>query len=340
MGHATRSIPIIRILEELGHQVFLASDGRALLLLREEFPHLKSFEISTYNIKYSSNSMLWNMATQLPKITRATFGDIWHMKRLVKDLKIDCIISDNRFGCFHSKIPSYFITHQLNLDIPNPIARFFGNLANRFWMNRFQECWVPDAKRQPNISGKLSHPSPIQNVKYIGTLTRMKKIKTEKKYRLCIILSGPEPQRTQLEKILMNQIKAIEGKIIIIKGKTESKENINVSPNIEVVSFMTSKDLNQIICSSELIVSRSGYSTLMDLTVLGASALLIPTPGQTEQEYLANHFDQQGIFMMQKQENINLKIALQKIKNYKGIQIQENLELKEILSEIKNKKDA
>ncbi len=265
--------------------------------------------------------MVMNMARQLPKITYCTFADHFKVRKIVKEYDIDMIISDNRFGCFHFGKPSYFITHQLNLDIPNPIARFLGNAANRFWIARYQECWIPDFKHRPNISGKLSHPSPLKKVKYIGALSRMKKMEISKKYDCCIILSGPEPQRTYLEEKLIEQAKKIKGNIILIKGKTEKNEIIE-SDNLTIYSYMNSEELNKTICASEFVVSRSGYSTLMDLSVLGTKALLIPTPGQTEQEYLARHFHEQEIFMMQQQHEIDLEKARDEIKNFKGMHIE------------------
>jgi UDP-N-acetylglucosamine:LPS N-acetylglucosamine transferase len=317
LGHATRSIPIIRAILEEGHFPVLASDGRALLLLKEEFPHLPAIELPSYNIKYYSSNMVINMARQLPRITYTAFAEHFAVRKIVKEHKIDLIISDNRFGCFHFKVKSCFLTHQLNLKIDSVLAAFLGNLANRFWMSWYDEKWVPDFEGEPNISGALSHPSPVKNTRYLGPLSRMKKMDIPKKYRLAIILSGPEPQRTILERILLEQAKKIKGKILLVKGKTETKER-NAIDNIEIVSFLTSHDLNEAICAAEIVVSRSGYSTLMDLTALGSKALLIPTPGQTEQELLAQHFHDQGVFMMQWQHEINLESALEKMHNFKG----------------------
>lgn len=320
LGHATRSIPIIRHLQQNGHIPILASDGRALLLLKEEFPELTTLELPSYNIRYHSNNMITNMMWQLPRITFAAFTEHFKLRKIVKKYQIEMIISDNRFGCFHPSIKSCFLTHQLHLKIDQTLPRFLGNLANRFWIRRYDECWIPDFENRPNISGTLSHPSPFKNAKYLGPLTRMEKIDVPKKYKLCIILSGPEPQRTFLEEILTEQAQKIDGKVLIVKGKTEQKER-HIIHNMEIISFLTSKDLNAAICAAEVVVSRSGYSTLMDLSVLGTQAILIPTPGQTEQEYLAEHFHEQGIFMMQHQNKIDLEIALKNIHQFKGIEM-------------------
>ncbi len=255
--------------------------------------------------------MVLNMLRQLPQITKAAFAEKKKMKQIITTYNIDYIISDNRFGCYDSKIPSFFITHQLNLKIDNFIAQFLGNAANRFWLKKYNEIWVPDFENVPNISGNLSHPPIFKNIKYIGTLTRMKPLNVPIQYKIIVVLSGPEPQRSILEEKIILQIKNIQGKVLIVKGKTEEKKSYTIHQNINVISYLTSQELNKAICASEIIITRSGYSTLMDLSVLNKKAILIPTPGQTEQEYLAKHFHQQKKYVMQYQNNINIESALE-----------------------------
>ncbi len=333
MGHATRSIPIIKAILHLGHQIVIGSDGRSLALLRKEFPDEIHLELPSYNIRYGSSNMVINMAFQLPRITYAAFAEHLSIRKWVREYQVDYIISDNRFGCFHPKVPSFFMTHQLQLQIEQRLASFLGNQANRFWIRRYHECWVPDFEGSPNISGVLSHPAPFGNVRYIGPLTRMKKQTIPKRYLATIILSGPEPQRTYLEKILSEQAQGIKGNILLVKGKTEAYTH-EKRGNLETISYLTSKELNEAICASEVIISRSGYSTLMDLSVLGSKAILIPTPGQTEQEILARHFHEQGIFLMQSQDNINLARALEEVREYKGMVMPSNHQLEDILSDL------
>ncbi|MGB1217646.1 MAG: glycosyltransferase, partial [Saprospiraceae bacterium] len=193
MGHATRSMPLIHRFLERGNEVFLASDGRALKLLESEFPQLICLELPAYNITYRSSNMILNMAVQMPRITYAALTEHRRIQQWQKQYKFDMILSDNRFGTFHPKVKSVFMSHQLNLPIDNPFFAWVGNLANRFWMSRYNEIWVPDFEGENNISGKLSHPSPFKNTKYLGVLTRFKNIDLIKKYKITIILSGPEP---------------------------------------------------------------------------------------------------------------------------------------------------
>ncbi len=322
LGHATRCIPIIRFFQKQNAEVFLASDGRAYHLLLQEFPDLPIFQLPAYNITYRTSNMMWNMAFQFPKMFRAIAKEKKAIAKIVEDEKIDIVISDNRFGCFSKKTYNVFMTHQINLPIPMPVAKQLGNWVNWNQISNFDECWIPDFKDEPNLSGNLSHgknvAQQIKNVKYIGALSRMQKKPTKQKRKAIIILSGPEPQRTYLEKKILEQALESPYHFLIVKGQTERKEHFFFSKNIEVVSFLTSEELNTAIAESEIVISRSGYTTLMDLVFLGKKAILIPTPGQTEQEYLAKHFYEQKIFFTSSQKNFNLEEALRLVERFTG----------------------
>jgi len=336
LGHATRCIPIIQELQKQGAEVILASDGRALELLKKEFPNLPIFELPPYNIRYPFSSMIFSVGLQFPKIIKAIWKENRAIQHLVEKEKIDVIISDNRFGCFSKKAKTVFLTHQLTIKMPFSWLEKPVRLGNFFWIRKFDELWIPDFAGEENLSGELSHlPTPKgelkhdkgtnsllevggKKIKYIGALSRMKKYDATKKYDAIFILSGPEPQRTFLEKKILEQIELLKGKFLIVQGKTERKETFQLKPNIKIISFLIANELTQAILESELIVSRSGYSTLMDLFFLQKKALLIPTPGQTEQEYLAERFQKKNIFYHQKQDELNLEKAFQEIKNYTG----------------------
>lgn len=322
LGHATRCIPIIRFLQKQNASIFLASDGRAFHLLEKEFPELPIFQLPAYDITYRTSNMMWNMGWQFPKMMRAISNEKKEISKIVEKENIDIIISDNRFGVFSQKTYNVFMTHQVNLPIPIPLFRQIGNWLNRKMIQRFDECWIPDFEEKPNLSGKLSHGNfSLKNntsTKYIGSLSRMKKIESDIKRKAIIILSGPEPQRTFLEKKILEQALELPFQFLLVKGQTERKEHFHFNENIEVVSFLTSGKLNQAIARSEIVISRSGYTTLMDLVSLEKKAILIPTPGQTEQEYLARHFFEQKIFFTSSQKDFDLKNALEKIESFSG----------------------
>jgi uncharacterized protein (TIGR00661 family) len=312
LGHVTRCVPLVRALREAGAQVFLASDGAALRLLRAEFPDLPAFELPSYRIRYGSGNMIRNIAWQLPRLAYAVRAEQGVTRRLVREHGIEGIISDNRYGCHSPLAHSVLLSHQLHLRIPGAALAWATNRALGLFLRHFEQIWVPDNAGQPNLSGALSHADapPHPNIRFIGPLTRMKKYEREPEYDVAVLLSGPEPQRSILEQRILEQALALPRKFIFIQGLTQVKTHHFVAENVEMVSYLTSADLNDVLLASKVIVCRSGYSSIMDLVVLGKKALLIPTPGQTEQEYLAEHLSRQQLFATQKQEALDLEAGL------------------------------
>ena len=336
LGHATRCIPIIRELQSQNAELALASDGRALDLLREEFPELETFDLPAYNVTYRTGNMFLNIAPQLPKILRAVILEKKTIKELVKKHQFDCIISDNRFGCFVENIPSIFMTHQLRIKMPFLLLENFIAFFNQSFIRKFDQCWVPDRIGNPNLSGSLSHGVKNLKSKFVGVLSRMKPMKTSPLYDVLIVLSGPEPQRTYLEDILTEQALASDKKILIVQGKTERKSHVFLNETTEVLSYLTSEKLNEVMCASKVVISRSGYSTVMDLAILGKKAILIPTPGQTEQEYLAANLKRDKVFYSEEQSNFNLENALQEAEKYTGFgnEFGDNEDLKKLIKKL------
>jgi len=318
LGHATRCIPLIQELLHQNAEVILASDGSALDLLQKEYPTLETIDLPAYNITYRTSNMWWNIGTQFPKIAKAVFQEHQAVERIILDKKIDFIISDNRYGCYSRKVKSIFMTHQLHIKLPNALLAKQVERINRSRINRFDECWVPDFEDTPNLSGTLSHGTTFENVKYIGALSRMKYFESEIKQDVIVVLSGPEPQRTKLEEKIIEQAVQLPQHFLIVRGITTPYSEMQLTKNVKVISLLTSKKLNSAILESKLVICRSGYSSLMDLVRLKSKAILIPTPGQTEQEYLADHFHQQGIFYTQSQKELNLKEAINKAKEFSG----------------------
>lgn len=349
LGHATRCIPLIEALERRGDSVILASDGVALHLLKAEFPHLPVVELPSWRIRYETSNMVWNIAWQLPRILYAIRAEHRMVRYLVKTHHIDGIISDNRYGCFNHRVKSVILTHQLRLHIHQKPLQWITNALLRMALRKFDVVWVPDVAGEPNLSGSLSHPKPEELlVRYVGPLSRMKKEPDTKnpkagaprprktEYDVAVILSGPEPQRSMLEHKLLEQAMAFTAhRFIFVRGKTQGMEHHFVTENIEVVSYLTSHALNELLCRSKVVVCRSGYSSLMDLVALGNKAILIPTPGQTEQEYLADYFAEKGIFVTQRQDEIDLEKGLESISASTGFVPEqfEHTDFQEVLGE-------
>lgn len=325
LGHATRCIPLIKAMERLGVKVIMASDGAALNLLKAEFPHLPAFHLPSYRIRYQTDSMVWNLAKQLPRITYAIRAENWATQRLIHEHGISGIISDNRYGCFSARVQSILLTHQIHLRVSNAALKWVANRVLRLAFRKFDSLWVPDTANEPSLAGELSHPSLKGfNVQYIGLLSRLtatgqQSTVNNQQSSVAVVLSGPEPQRTYLEQILLEQALALPQKFVFVKGKTQFQEHHIVAENVEVISYLTSSELNSLLQSSQVVVCRAGYSSLMDLAALGGKkAILIPTPGQTEQEYLGEILSRQNIFICQKQDEVDLEKALIEVEKTTG----------------------
>lgn len=318
LGHATRCIPIIHALQDEDFEPVIASDGVALSLLKKEFPELEAHELPSYDIEYAKKGknfklkMIWDSPKMLTAITKERKA----VDTMVEELKLDGVISDNRLGIQAKNVPSVFITHQLNVLTGN--TTWLSSKIHQNIIKKYDECWVPDFKDKPNLSGKLGHlKKEKKNIKYIGPLSRLEKKDLPKVYDLMVILSGPEPQRTMLEEILLKELPHYNGKVLLVKGKIEDEQVRTETDNMVIYNYMGKEDLEKAFNESELILSRSGYTTVMDLAKLGKKAFFIPTPGQYEQEYLAKRLKKKGLVPYCKQDDFSIK-KLDNISAYSG----------------------
>lgn len=316
LGHATRCIPVIYELLAREAEVWLAGEGKQEALLTQEFPHLPFLPLQGYRIKYSRSSAgLRSLFFQVPRLLKAIKAENEWLKNAVNEYKFDIVISDNRFGLYHPSVRSVFITHQL--DIKSPLGKWSERLlqkSNYRFINRFTECWVPDKQSENNFAGTLSHPGAMPDVPvhYIGALSRLKKISAiEKKGHLFISLSGPEPQRTILENKIINDIGHYNGTATIVRGLPDTRSIIPSTNDIRFYNHLSTDEYSKEVAQAEYVISRSGYSTIMDLMKLGKKSILIPTPGQTEQEYLAGYLMKQKKAYCISQKQFSLNAALQ-----------------------------
>ncbi len=294
LGDATRCIPIIKHLKALDCEVIIACTPTQGKLLKQQFPQNLFLPIFGYNITYTKHrSMLpFKMLAQIPKIFSSIKKEHRWLQKIIHQHKIDAVISDNRYGLYSKHVPCYFITHQLQVLTANKWMDTFAQIINYKYINRFTACWVPDEKEEPSLAGKLSHPGILPKIPlhYIGPLSRFEKGETqEKKYTWMMILSGPEPQRTLLEMKFLLSAGSMQDEVLLVRGKPGSVENIPVPGNCIVYNHLPTEDMLLAIQSSEYIISRCGYTTVMEMFSLQKKCIFIPTPGQTEQEYLAKH---------------------------------------------------
>ncbi len=319
LGHATRCIPIIKALYAHGFQPIIASDGVALSLLQKEFPEFSSIELPSYNVSYSKKGKYFKLKLikDSPKLLKAIKAEKKAIVDIVETHHIAGIISDNRLGVSHKHIPCAFMTHQLN--VLTGSTTWLSTKLHEKYIARFDECWVPDAEGDLNLSGKLGHKKHLNiETKYIGPISRFTKTNTDETIDLLVLLSGPEPQRSLLEDKLVNAVKNFNGNVVFVRGIPEKHQNITQKNNVTFFNFMTSNRLEKTINNSKLVLSRSGYTTIMDLAKLEKKAFFIPTPGQTEQEYLAKRLMDQGFVPSCKQDEFSI-FLLDKIADYKGL---------------------
>ncbi|PQB05837.1 glycosyltransferase [Aureitalea marina] len=319
LGHATRCIPIIKSLIENDYEVLIGSDGAALMLLKKEFPELGFIDLPAYDVKYSQKGIFfkWKMMLGMPKIQKAIRRENRIVSNLVAESKINGIISDNRMGVYHKNIPSVYITHQLNV-LSGSTSAISSKMHQRI-IRKFDQCWIPDLEGSINLSGKLGHLNDHSlNLKYIGPISRMAKRNLPSRYDKLILLSGPEPQRTLLEVKMLEVFQNTEEEILLVRGVVSDRSQNLKKGNITIVDFMQSQELEEAINQSELVISRPGYTTIMDLASLEKPAFFIPTPGQYEQKYLAKQLRDQGIVPSCKQEKFSLK-KLRKVPAYRGL---------------------
>jgi predicted glycosyltransferase len=320
LGHATRCIPVVRSLQENGHEVILAADGAAAALLSSEFPNIEIKPLKGYRISYSKNASLFgSMLQQLPGILKSIRLEQEWLSELLQKEQFDLIISDNRPGFYSKQVPSVYITHQLLINSGKGkwLNRMLQQLHSRY-MKNFSTVWVPDLEGNQNLAGELAHPAkPIIKPVYLGLLSRMQSVIGETKYDLMVLLSGPEPQRTILEEKLIAQLSSINKPVLLVRGLPQKNTTVLQLPkHITVHNHLPAAALQQAMCSSQLIICRSGYTTLMDLIRLKKNAVLIPTPGQPEQEYLAAYMQQQELFPFLTQNDVSIQKAIIVAENF------------------------
>jgi uncharacterized protein (TIGR00661 family) len=307
LGHATRSVPIIHRLTQLGHRVIIASDGLALELLQKEFPKLDLINTEPYQVSYSTRAKNFNikLALQIPNFIRAIAKEHLHCKKLCDKYNVDLIISDNRYGFYQKNIPSALICHQLRLLYPDhKLVESLVNFGYQRYLKRFTQLWVPDIPPPDNLSrdmSKLTWP----NIYFIGIDSRLTLKPSKKIYDTLSILSGPEPQRSLLENEIIEKLSNVKGRHCIIRGSNTPMQEIK-NDNIIRISLASTEEVNAQINQSELVICRAGYTSIMDMIVLKKSAILVPTPGQVEQEYLAESLSKKQWFQYQRQGAISL----------------------------------
>ncbi|MBC7947510.1 MAG: glycosyl transferase family 28 [Chitinophagaceae bacterium] len=321
LGHATRCIPVIYELLRHDCEVWLAGEGAQEALLREEFPTLPFLELWGYRVRYArtSTGLFWRIMYQVPRIVQTIRREKEWLVAMHKKHDFDAVISDNRYGLSHEVLPSVFITHQLKIKTPLPWTEgWLQRLSNKH-LDRFTSCWVPDREGATSLAGDLSHPviKPRVPIQFTGPLSRFERLEVpEEPGHLLVILSGPEPQRSILENSILDRIAHYNGSATVVRGLPLGAKLIPSTNSIHFYNHLPTADLNREMSRAELVIARSGYSTVMDLERLGKKSILIPTPGQTEQEYLGRRMMEKGWALCIEQRQFSLDDALKQAGNF------------------------
>lgn len=328
IGHASRCVPIIKLLSERGLNVILGASGRPAAFLRSEFPMLEFIPVEGYNIRYPIHgSMAIQMMKQFPSLQKSIKKEHKLLDTLIDKYEINAVLSDNRFGMWSEKVHSIYMTHQVMIKAPQYLSFTESILyaMHRRYISKYDECWIPDIEENNGLSGDLAHKKKAGIPSYfIGPQSRFKESAStvhEKKYELMFIISGPEPQRSVFENMVLEQLSRSKHTALVVLGKPELKEPSRLEGNIEIHAHMNTEEMQRAMLSSDLIVCRPGYTSIMDLSALGRPAAFVSTPGQTEQQYLTLFHLHQGHYYSVSQKDFNITGLIAASKDYRGIKL-------------------
>ncbi len=326
LGHAMRDIPVIKTLLDHDHDVTIAACGNSLAALRQEFPACRFIGFEDYPAPYSSGRFfLPKLASYFPVLLRAIARERQETGRIVSRGNFDLIISDNRLGVYSAQVPSLFITHQVHFHM-SPVfwpLELFANALNRFHHGKFDRIIVPDNPPGPlSLAGKLSRTDSAADrsrVYYAGILTSVPRLDIPCDLDYLVLISGPEPQRTRLEEILLPQVKDLDGSCVVLLGSPQRTSGYTGTGSCAVRNYVPNEEKAVLMNRAKFVICRSGYTTMMEMAGLKKrSGLLIPTPGQPEQEYLSAYYEKNGWFFSKSQYQLDLVQDIGIAKKYRG----------------------
>lgn len=285
-------------------------------MLRRELPDQTVLQLPGYNIQYDSSYMPINMLRYGPGMLRTIKAEHELTKAIVDRHQIDCIISDNRYGCYHETVPSALITHQLQVFTGQKLLDVYIRRQIRSWFKKFDQLWIPDQEPPKNITGDLSglDTAPVPKY-YLGIISELNCTALKGKFKAVAIISGPEPQRTNFEEMIIAQLKGLAGDFAIVRGRPDLDDPIRKEGNLTIFPFLNRAALSNLLAQTNIVISRSGYTTLMDMANTGHKAILCPTPGQYEQIYLADRLARYSQCVYQRQESLDLEEGFKKLQD-------------------------
>ncbi|NLA48228.1 MAG: hypothetical protein GX876_02065 [Bacteroidales bacterium] len=314
LGHTGRMIALAEKLQHPDRNIIFGAGEKHLAFIRKELPGAGCLSFPGFRPVYSRYLPQYIIIFfQIPLLLFHVIREHIILKKMIVRHSLDMVISDNRFGLWNKKITSVYVTHQLRILFPSCLSflEFTGIHLHRKIIRRFTWCLVPDLPGEINLTGKMSHGMKLpSNVRFTGILSRFQPYgptddnPVRKKGIICVILSGPEPQRGVLERKITAMLAEENRQTMILGGKPQEGMQKKITGPITYYSYAGRREMQEIIAGSELIIARAGYTTIMELISLNCRALLIPTPGQTEQEYLASKLAEEGWFACMPQKNL------------------------------------
>lgn len=316
MGHATRIIPIIYWLQK--HYNVIIAAPKSLHYLYYDF-NASLIDVPGYNFKYYNTPLWLSFLLQIPKLIWVSVQIKIRVAKLEKKYKPSLIISDNRPFFFSRKTHSVYITHQLQIMHPSKFAKKILNMVHHFLIRKFNQCWIPDDENH-FFAGELSTASIDTSCLFIGGLSRFAlqepKNDDESPFKNVCVLSGPEPMRSIWKNFMIKNWKNCPNSLII--GASLKTGEFKKNGHVTLSGHLPDDQFVNILHNSDLIVTRSGYTTIMDLYYIEKFAYVIPTRNQYEQEYLARHHNGNQFKMMSLNQISNLKPFLAKPKTEKN----------------------
>ncbi len=312
LGHATRCIPLIRQFQSLNKKILIVSEGQALALLKKECPELDFYDTGFKSLKYSkSKFLLMHLLKLVPQFLKHTRQERLIAQQICQSYKVETIFSDNRYGFHCPSVKNVFLTHQIRPFLPFPFKIFSRLIYKKIasWINRFDECLIFD-NQDAFYAGSLSSSKSLSiPCRYIGISSRLEQQQQNqtKNIDFLAIISGLEPHRTQFESILRDLQQEMDCRIVIVTGQAQGTD----SEEKDIIALSDSNQLQNLIAQSRCVISRSGYSSIMDYYTINQRAILVPTPGQSEQEYLARRHQNADLFQVAESSKSSIKKAIQ-----------------------------
>jgi len=333
LGHATRDLVLIRALLSAGHQVSILSTGRALRLLRGELGAACNYiNLPDIPIPLSRKALAFyvKMTLSLPMVFWTFQREHQFVHRLCRTQRFDRIVSDSRYGVFMKRIPSFYVVHSLRQIVPGR-PKLIELMIERIQYRMFagaRKLIIPD-QEENGLAGDLCHDVtffPRDRLEYIGVLSSVRRREVQPDVDYFISVSGAEPQRSIFEEMVLAQARGLKGRVVIALGKPDIPLTVEDDGRLAVYSFMDRRQQEEMMNRARLVVSRSGYTTLMELAELGKRALLVPTVGQSEQEYLGEYHERLGTMHAVNQNHLSLVRDVDVAEGYRRIPLSHGTE--------------